>query len=70
LKENDLGTWADPDVAALFGPLLTTERKSERTPTGPRKIRKITSFKPEAQAFLDSLKGDDDAALLNALVED
>jgi phage/plasmid-associated DNA primase len=73
LKENDLGTWADPDVAALFQPLLNTERKSDRNnPTGqPRKVRKITSFKHEAVAFIESLKGDDDdAALLNALVED
>lgn len=75
LHENDLGTWAEPDVQALFNPLLNTERKTERTASGPRKVRKITSFKDEAQAFLDSLKGDDDGAtadaeLLAALVED
>lgn len=71
LKENDLGTWAEPDVQALFNPLLNTERKTQRVDGKPRKVRTITSFKPEAQAFIESLKGaDDDAALIDALVED
>ena len=75
LKENDLGTWADPDVQALFQPLVNTERKTRSTPAGPRKVRLITSLKTEASAFIESLKGDDDAgssdaALLDALVED
>lgn len=75
LKENDLGTWAEPDVLALFTPLLATERKTQRTAAGPRKVRLVTSFKTEAAAFIESLKGDDDAgtadaALLDALVED
>ncbi len=73
LKENDLGTWAEPDVHALFLPLLNTERKAVRIDGQPRKVRVVTSYKIEAQAFIDSLKGDtadDDAALINAMVED
>lgn len=75
VRENDLGTWAEPDVLALFQPLLATERKTRRTSAGPRKVRVITSYKNEATAFIESLKGDDDAgttdaALLHALVED
>lgn len=75
IKENDLGTWAEPEVVALFQPLLSTERKTRRTSVGPRKVRVVTSFKHEATAFIESLKGDDDAgtpdaALLHALVED
>lgn len=60
LSENDLGTWAEPDVIALFGPLLNTERKTHRTLAGPRKVRMATSFKAEAAAFIESLKGDED----------
>lgn len=71
LKENDLGTWAEPDVVAQFQPLVNTERKTQRVNGAPRKVRVVTSFKTEALAFLDSLKGaEDDAALINALVED
>ena len=73
LKENDLGTWAEPDVQALFQPLLNTERKTARIDGQPRKVRVVTSFKLEAAAFIESMKGDtadDDAALINAMVED
>jgi hypothetical protein len=71
LKENDLGTWAEPDVLALFTPLLNSERKSVRENGAVKKIRVVTSFKDEAAAFIESLKGsDDDAALLDTLVED
>lgn len=70
LKENDLGTWAEPDVVAVFQPLINTERKSQRVNGEVRKVRVITSFKTEAQAYLDSLKGDEDAALLSAVVEE
>lgn len=70
LKENDLGTWAEPDVIALFQPLLNTERRTQRVNGEPRKVRVITSYKSEASAFLESLKGvEDDAALIDALVE-
>ena len=72
IKENDLGTWADPDVQALFGPLIVTERKSVRLDGNTvRKIRMVVSFKQDAAAFIDSLKGAiDDEELLDTLVED
>jgi phage/plasmid-associated DNA primase len=71
LKENDLGTWAEPDVQALFVPLLHNERRTQRIDGQPRKVRVITSYKDEALAFIKSQEGDDeDAALLDALVED
>lgn len=68
VKENDLGTWAEPDVAALFTPLLNTERQSIRTAAGPRKVRVITSVKPEAQAFLENVRGEEDDEAQAALV--
>lgn len=71
IKENDLGSWSEPDVVSLFGPLLNTERKTQRVNGQPRKVRLITSLKSEAKAFIESLEGDDDdSALLNALVDD
>lgn len=72
IKENDLGTWAEPDVHALFGPLVDTERKSVRVSGQVRKVRQITHLKTEATAFIESLKGDvqDAAELIEALVED
>lgn len=73
VQENDLATWAEPDVLALFAPLVNTERRSIRTAEGPRKVRVLTSLKDEAAAFITSLEGhDDDAdeALLDALVDD
>lgn len=83
IKENDLGSWTEPSVQALFQPLINTERESYRNAEGkPRKRRVVTSLKIEAIAFLDSLKGHDDdvdndssdeaddAALLAAVVED
>lgn len=69
IKEDDLGTWAEPDVQALFQPLLNTERKTQRINGQPRKVRVVTSFKTEATQFIDSLKGaEDDAALSNTVV--
>lgn len=72
LKENDIGQYAEPDVMAMFAPLLNTERKSVRDAHGqPRKVRVVTSFKVEATAFIKTLEGDhDDAAELAAVVED
>lgn len=72
VKENDLGNWAEPDVVALFTPLVNTERRSVRTATGPRKSRVVTSFKAEGTAFIESLEGDDDGdtASEEAVVED
>lgn len=70
LKENDLSVWAEPDVVALFQPIINTERKSIRDNEGkPRKVRVIHSLKTEAEAFIESLKGDVDDDL-EALVAD
>jgi hypothetical protein len=60
IKENDLGTWAEPDVLALFHPLISSERKSIRVNGEPRKVRVATSLKEEARAFIESLKGHED----------
>lgn len=60
IKENDLGTWAEPDVLALFAPLVATERKSIRIAGEPRKVRVATALKAEARAFIESLKGHED----------
>jgi phage/plasmid-associated DNA primase len=71
LKENDIGQWAEPDIQAMFLPLLNTERRSVRENNKVRKVRVITSFKPEATAFIESLKGEtDDEDILAAVVED
>lgn len=71
LNENDIGQYAEPDVQAMFGPLVNTERKSVRDAGKVRKVRIITSFKTEAAAFIKSLEGDhDEAAELAAVVED
>ena len=73
LKENDIGTWAESDVLALFQPLLTTDRKAVRVNGKPRKVRVITGLKAEAQAFIDTLEGEEDGAgdsdILDALVD-
>ena len=60
VRENDLSSWTQPAIDEQFAPLLDSERKSIRTPDGPRKVRVITSLKTEAQAFLDSLEGSED----------
>jgi phage/plasmid-associated DNA primase len=72
LKENDLGTWAEPDVLALFAPLLNTERKSFRTGKTVRKVRTVVSFKDEAAAFVRTIKEgtSDDAEILDTLVDE
>ena len=71
ILDNDLGSWSPPDVESQLNPLINTERKSVRTPAGPRKLRTITSFKMEALAFIESLKGgDDDATQLASVVDD
>lgn len=69
VKENDLGHWAEPDVVALFQPIINIERRSKRINGSPRKVRYVTSLKTEALAFIETLRGDegDDTA---ALVED
>jgi hypothetical protein len=66
VKENDLGTWAEPDVTSLFHPLLNTERRSARVGSTVRKVRIVTSLKTEAQQFLETLEGDEDEATVVA----
>jgi hypothetical protein len=70
VKENDLTAWAAPDVATQLQPLITTTRKSARVGTKIQKVRVVTGFKPEAQAFIDSLKGDQEDGESEALVDD
>lgn len=70
IKENDLGGWAEPDVVTLLQPLLNIERKSKRVSGKPRKVKVVSSLKPEALAFIDTLEGDDTDDILDALVED
>lgn len=70
VKENDISTWAEPDVMHQFSSLLDTERKTKRINGQPRKVRIITGMKAEARAFIDSLKGtvEDESELLAAVV--
>lgn len=70
LQENDLSTWAEPDVLSLFQPIVNTERRSARVNGQPRKVRVVTTLKPEGQAFIESLKGADEDEELAALVAD
>lgn len=70
LKQNDLSNWPEPDVTALFQPILNTERRGMRVEGKPRKVRVISSLKPEALAFIESLKGEVEEDDLEALVAD
>lgn len=71
IKEDDLGSWAEPDVQALFQPLLNTERRTQRVNGQPRKVRIVVSMKIEAVQFVDTLRGEpDDAAHSNTVVAD
>lgn len=70
VHENDLSQWAEPDVLALFGSIIETERKSKRVDGKPLKVRVVSAFKEEARAFIDTMKGDSDDEVLAALVED
>lgn len=60
VKQNDIATWAAPDVANLLTPLLETTRKSIREDGKIRKSRLITGFKRDGLDFLESLEGTDD----------
>ena len=70
IKENDLGHCADPDVVTMFSPIINIERKSKRVNGSPRKVRFVASFKAEALAFIETLRGDEEDDILDALVED
>lgn len=70
LKENDISNWAEPDVVALFQPIIHTERKGVRVDGKPRKVRVVSGLKDEALAFIESLKGEEADDDLEALVAD
>lgn len=70
IKENDLNNWAAPDVAAQLQSLITTIRKSARVKGKVAKVRTVTGFKTEAQAFIDSMKGDHEDGESEDLVDD
>jgi len=70
IKENDLGNWAAPDVASQLAPLVETTRKSARVGGKVAKVRVISGFKLETQAFIDSMKGDQTDEDSEALVGD
>lgn len=72
LQQNDLSEWAEPDILTQYQPVINTDRVSRRIDGKPRKVRVVTSLKPEGLAFIESLEGvmeDADEAIL-ALVED
>lgn len=56
ISENDLTAWSQPDVIAMFRPLLVVERKSVRTATTVGKVRVVTGFKEEVQLMLETNK--------------
>ena len=76
LKENDIGGWPDTEVMGQLNNLINNERKSRRINGKVTKIKTFTSFKPEAQAFLENLEGEEildgsESELdINALVAD
>jgi hypothetical protein len=69
VKENDLAVWSEPDVVELFRPVLVTERKSKRVGSTVKKIRVVTSFKKETLLFIESLRGEEDDAII-AMVDE
>jgi hypothetical protein len=69
-KENDLGSWAEPEVKHQLDPLVNTERKTQRVNGKPRKVRVVTSLKYEAAAYIESLKGTDDETLIDTVVDE
>lgn len=66
---NDVSSWSEPDLIALFRPVLHTERKSKRVHGAPRKVRFVTTFTKETLLFLQTFieKEEED---VTALVED
>lgn len=61
VRENDLGTYSEPDVHAMLNPLFLTERRSVRDGEKITKQRFTTAFKPEARRLLESQKEADGA---------
>jgi hypothetical protein len=70
LAEGDSGQWAEPDIVGLFDPLVETDRVSKRVNGKPRKVRAVRTLRPEARSFIENQKEDEDAELLDAVVEE
>lgn len=70
LAEGDSGQWAEPDVLQLFDPLFITDRVSKRVNGKPRKVRAVKALRSEALGFIETMKEDEDAQLLEAVVEE
>lgn len=68
--EGDTGQWSEPDVINLFTPVFETDRVSKRVNGKPRKVRAIKALRPEAASFIATLKEDEDADLLDAVVDE
>lgn len=66
---NDVTGWSEPDLLALFRPVLTTERKSKRVNGVPRKVRTILAFSKETRQFLQMFT-DKEEADATAVVDD
>lgn len=61
IQENDFNGWSEPDVMALFQPILDFDRRSKRVNGAPRKVRVVTALRAEARSFIESLQGEDHA---------
>lgn len=70
MAEGDTGQWSEPDVANLLSPVFEFDRVSRRIGGNPRKVRVIKALRPEAADFIKTLKEDEDAELLEAVVDD
>jgi phage/plasmid-associated DNA primase len=72
IQENDLTRWSEPDVQALFAPLVKSERRSKRETGRVTKVRVVTALKSEAAAFIEAMRGDenDDADVDDTVVDD
>lgn len=72
VRQDDLGTWPESDVVKQLNAYINIERKSQRLPGGKvTKVKKVTSFKPDALAILASMEGTPDGSdSVEALVAD
>lgn len=69
--QSDITTWSEPDIVALFAPLLNSERRSKREAGKVIKVRVVTALKSEAAAYIETLRGDEnDETVIEALVDD
>ena len=51
----DKGFWSDPDILTVFKSTIVTERKSVRTPAGPRKKTHVAALTASAETFIETL---------------